>query len=60
VEPVAPLEKLLKPEDVAEVLKTSARQVRRMTVEGQLHGVVVGKRLRITPESVRRFMRGGT
>ena len=52
-------ERLLRPEEVAEILQISKRTVVRWLKEGKLGGVRVGRLWRIPQEELDRFLREG-
>ena len=51
-------EKLLRPEEVAEVLQISRRTVVRWLKEGKLKGVRVGRLWRVREKDLEAFLRG--
>jgi len=52
-------ERLLRPEEVAEMLQVSRRTVVRWLKEGILKGVRVGRLWRVRPEDLEKFLREG-
>ena len=51
--------RLLRPEEVAELLQVSRRTVVRWLKEGCLKGVRVGRLWRVRPEDLEKFLHGG-
>jgi len=52
------MDKLLKPEQAAELMAVSVRTVKKWLREGKLKGLKVGGMWRITEPDVRRFIYG--
>ena len=51
-------EPLLRPDDVAEILNISARQVRRLAAAGEIPHVVVGTMYRFDRADIERWLAG--
>ena len=51
-------EPLLRPDDVAEILNISARQVRRLAAKGEIPHVVVGTMYRFARADIERWLVG--
>ena len=51
-------EPLLRPDDVAELLNVSARQVRRLAAKGEIPHVVVGTMYRFDRAAIERWLAG--
>ena len=51
-------EPLLRPDDVAEILNISARQVRRLAAKGEIPHVVIGTMYRFERGAVERWLEG--
>ena len=53
-------EPLLRPDDVAELLNISARQVRRLAAKGELPHVIVGTMYRFNRSDIERWLAENT
>ena len=51
-------EPLLRPDDVAEILNVSSRQVRRLAAKGEIPHVVVGTMYRFDRADIERWLAG--